>query len=91
MEIERKLKLIYAIINNDISEKVVYAVRFINSNINECFELQYNINTGEYRYINTDTEELLTIDQIVSKIKTFDTQENDGHIGVILMQKEIIY
>lgn len=37
MEIERKLKLIYAIINNDISEKVVYAVRFINSNINECF------------------------------------------------------
>lgn len=27
MEIERKLKLIYAIINNDISEKVVYAVK----------------------------------------------------------------
>lgn len=91
MKNEKKLKLIYAIINNDISEKVVYSIRFVNSNINECFELQYNINTGEYRYINISTGELFTVDQIVSKIKTFDTQESDGHIGVILMQKEIIY
>lgn len=87
---KRKLKLINDIMNNDIGEKVVYAVVFVNSNINECFELQYKLDSGDYRYINTDTGELFTVNQIVSKIKAFDTSEN-GHIRTILMQKEIIY
>lgn len=88
---KKKLKLINAIMNTDISGKgVVYAVTFVNSNINECFELQYNINTREYNYINTATKESFTADQIVSKIKTFDTQENDSNIEVVLMQKNYL-
>lgn len=88
---KRKLKLIDDIMNNDIGEKAIYAVVFANSNINECFVLQYNAESREYRYINTDTAELLTVDQMVSKIKAFGTPSENGHIRTILMKKEIIY